>query len=482
MPAWKFINPFQDRSPGGYREFFSIAYPLVISNLSITLMHFVDRLFLSWSSTEEIAASMPAGILFFTLIAFFLGISEYTTVFVAQFYGAKRYRDVARVSWQGIYFSLVAGVFCLALMPVGTALLRFAGHPPEITRLEVAYFQILWCGAPFMLLSRALSGFFAGRGKTSVVMSVNVFINCLNGVLDYALIFGVWGFPQWGIEGAAIATVSAQGLGALIFTALFLLPRHNCEYGIYANYQIQPLLMKRLIHFGVPSGLNFFIDISGFTVFVFLIGTLGVVELASSNIVIGINMLTFIPMEAVGVATATLVGQYIGRNDRAAAEKSVYTALKSAQVYMAIFAIIYVLFPETLMRFFESDPNRSDVAFQQVVEYGKTILLFVAFYQIADASILVFTGALRGAGDTAFIMRASGFFSWGVFVPGTWIAVQYTEVGVIGVWLWASLYIATLGLVYYLRFRSGQWKKIEMLHDDDPNLLDVTDDEIQERT
>ncbi|MGC9329979.1 MAG: MATE family efflux transporter, partial [Candidatus Hinthialibacter sp.] len=118
--------------PGGFREFFRIAYPLVISNGATTLMHFIDRLFLSWSSQEEFAACIPASVLAWTILSVLVGISEYANSFVAQFYGAKRYASIGATIWQGIWFSLLGGIICLALMPAGLKVFDYVGHPSDV--------------------------------------------------------------------------------------------------------------------------------------------------------------------------------------------------------------------------------------------------------------------------------------------------------------------------------------------------------------
>lgn len=449
--------------PGGFREFFSIAYPLVISNGSVTLMTFVDRLFLSWYSPLDIAASLPAGILGYTLIAFFLGVSEYTNTFVAQFYGAKRLSDVARATWQGLWLAIGSGIFSLFLLPVGNWILSVGGHAPEVVIREKTYFFYLMFALIFQVINAALSSFYSGRGRTKVIMAVSIVINIVNCVLDYALIFGVWGFPEWGIKGAAVATFLSTAFGTVLYLCLFLSPENNRLYQTRSTFTLDSDLIKRILRYGAPSGMEFLLSISSFTVFIFLIGRLGTIELAASNIVLAINMLAFLPMLGASVATATLVGQYIGRQDYATAEKSAYTAFYSVQFYMLAFALIYFFFPETLIRLFHSTETAVEIPFENIVSYGTTILMLVAIYQIFDAMIITFMGALRGAGDTTFAMWASVVCAWFLFVPGTWILLNWMGRGVIGAWMWATFYIAVAGLVYLFRFRSGYWKSIRLI-------------------
>ncbi|MFB3789502.1 MAG: MATE family efflux transporter [bacterium] len=454
------------RRPGGFREFFSIAYPLIISHTSYTLMHFVDRLFLAWSSPEDIAACLPAGILSYSLMSVFLGISEYTNTFVAQFHGASRSSEIGAAAWQGIYFALLGGLVCLLLLPVGASILDWMGHPADILELEKIYFANLFAGGTFFLLKEALSSFYSGRGKTLVIMLNNLAANLLNAVLDYALIFGHWGFPKLGIQGAAVATVISTAFCCGVFLLLFLSPKNHRLFRTRTSFRPNLILMRRLIRFGLPTGIQFLLEISSYTLFIFMIGHLGKIELTATNIAFSINMLAWLPMVGAGVATATLVGQHIGRRDLVTAEKSVYTALISVECYMLFWAVLYIGFPGALFHLFQSDNVSPDIPFADVQRYGTVILMFVAIYQISDAMNLTFNGALRGAGDTAFPMWTNISLAWMLFVPATWLSLNYFGLGIEAAWFCVTAYITLLGVILLVRFRSGKWKRYQVIPDE----------------
>jgi len=207
-------------SVGGYREVLVIAIPLVLSTATWSVQHFVDRMFLAWYSPETIAAAMPAGMLSFTVISIFMGTAGYVSTFVAQYHGAKRFHRIGPALWQGIYISLFGGLVMLSIIPLAEPAFRLIGHSPSIQQHEIIYFQIMCLGGGTYIGSYALSGFFSGRGKTWPVMWVNAATTLVNLLLDYALIFGHWGFPELGIKGAAIATVAAGIFSLLLFFVL----------------------------------------------------------------------------------------------------------------------------------------------------------------------------------------------------------------------------------------------------------------------
>ncbi len=201
---------------------------------------------------------------------------------------------------------------------------------------------------------------------------------------------------------------------------------------------------------------------SAFTLFLLLVGRIGTLELAVTSISFSINTVAFMPMIGVSLATTTLVGQYIGKNDIPTAEKSTYTALKLALVYMVLVGLIFVLFPETLLSVFKGRGKGAE-GFDQVLRLGRWILIMVALYGIFDAMNLVFAGALKGAGDTRFIMWAAIALAWIFFVPPVYFIIEVFELGLLPAWASATAYICLLGLIFLARFRRGKWKAIDLL-------------------
>ena len=276
------------------------------------MMHVIDRIFLTWYSVEAVAAALPAGILFWSFLSLPSGIVSYTNAMVAQYDGAKQPHRAASCVWQSVYVALISGGCLINAAFISGWLFRFVGHEPGVEHLEVEYFWWLCIGAIPALLSAALSTFFSGRGRTRLVLAVNAASMLVNAVLDYAMIFG-WGpFPEWGMAGAAIATDLANVFAALCFCGLLMFRDARVTYSFWKNWRLDRSLMRDLFKFGGPSGLQMFLDVAGFTVFMMIIGHIGQRELAATNIAFNLNTLAFIPVIGVGIAVSTLVGQRIG--------------------------------------------------------------------------------------------------------------------------------------------------------------------------
>ena len=449
-------------TPGGYREVLNIAYPLIMSTASMTIMHFVDRVFLARYAEQAIAAAVPAGIASFTIICLFMGISGYTNAIVAQHYGAREYKNCSLATWQGIIFSLVSYLAIILFIPLGPVIFTWAGHGMELRSLEISYYTILMWGGLFVPLNSAVSSFFTGRGDTKTTMVANIIGNVFNVILDYSLIFGRLGFPEMGIKGAALATVISSVIPVAILFFLFLNRHHNQRYKSRSTIRFDRGFFMKLIRYGSPAGIQFTLDIGAFTLFVMLVGRIGEIELTVTNIALSINMLAFLPMIGISIATTTLVGQYIGKEDIKSAEKSTYTSLKIAFLYMAGMGLMFILFPEQLLSIFKSEKGGIE-NFAVIVAYGRKILIMVALYSIFDAMNIIFAGALKGAGDTRFTMWAAVIVAWIFFVPPVYVIIEVLQKGVLMAWGWATLYIILIGSVFCWRFRKGKWKEIDLL-------------------
>ncbi len=418
-------------------------------------------MFLSWYSPESIAAAMPSGILYFTILSIFLGTAGYVTTFVAQYHGAGQNERIGPALWQGLYVALIGAGVVLLLVPVAGPLFRFIGHPEEVARLESIYFRILCYGAFAPVASSSLSGFFSGRGNSRPVMIIQLLATGVNIILNYLLIFGNFGFPELGIAGAAIATISSGGFAFLIFLMLILSRRHDRIYHTRRTWRLDRELFGRLMRFGFPNGVQFFIDIFGFTAFILLIGRLGTVALAATNIAFNISFLAFMPMLGLGMGISIMVGQYIGKERVDLAQRSVTSGMVLSFAYMGSIALIYILIPGVFVSIFSS---KSDPAlFGRIREMAVTLLRFVALYSLFDTLNIVYASAIKGAGDTRYVMIMILIMSWCVLVIPSYLALVVFSLGVYTAWVFITAYVVILGFGFLFRYRGGKWKNMRVI-------------------
>jgi len=454
--------------PGSYGEILNISIPLVISTGSWTLMHFTDRMFLSWFSEEALSASLPAGVANFALICFFMGTATYTGTFVAQYFGAGKFHKIGPIVWQGAFFAFFSGLLLLSMIPLADPLFRLIGHHGNIPALEASYFRILCCGVTFALLSGVFSSFFTGLGKTRVVMIVNIAASGFNIVLDYAWIFGKWGLPRWGLQGAAWATVISAVLSSVVFFILYLLPGNRKNFATASGFGFHGKLFKRLLRYGAPNGVQFFLDMSAFTLFVLLVGRLGRRELAGSIIAFNVNIFAFMPMVGFSIATGILVGQYLGKNRPDIASLCVKRIFILTITYMSVVILTYLFLPGIYVRLY--GPRQNPNVMKEVRELAVVLLRFVAFYSFFDAVNLIFSSAIRGAGDTRFVMKVAVICSLFIVVIPSFLCCVVYRGSIYVAWGFFTLYIMTMAVIFFLRYRGGKWKGMRVIEMPVPEL------------
>ncbi len=443
---------------------FKISLPLVMSMVSHTMMQFTDRIFLGHYSIDALAASMPASIASFLFIAFFMGVGEYVSVFVAQYSGARRHERVGAALWQGIWFSIPAGFLLACLGLLAVPLFTLGGHPAYIQALEVPYFQVLSLGGGLVVLVTVFSCFYSGRGMTMPVMIVNIMGAALNIPLDYALINGWWIFPELGIVGAGIATVCGSLFMLFLFMVMIFNKENNACFAVIKNWRLEPALFKRFLSFGLPGGMSFFVDMFAVTFFIFMIGRVGALELAATNMVISLDLLAFLPMVGVGIATSVLVGRNVGAGTPETGARATHSALHLALGYMSIMAVCFLLFPEQLLSLFR-DKNMSTAEFAIVTSMGVQMLRYVAFFCVLNGVILAFFGALKGAGDVCFVMWSTVICSLCCIVLPILALIAWTDMSFHGPWICLTLYALMLAVISIIRFRGGKWKNMQVIDD-----------------
>ncbi|MCH8045071.1 MAG: MATE family efflux transporter [Planctomycetes bacterium] len=457
--------------PCGGRYVLAIAMPLVISTASWTVMNFIDRMFLLWHDKNEMAAALPAGMLLFALICFPLGVASYVNTFVAQYVGAGRPKQVGRAVWQAVFIGLVSVPLLIALAPLAEWFFFFARHDPAVAVHEVAYLQVLTFGAGAMVISAAMSSFFTGRGKTRTVMIVDSTAALLNIVLDYLWIFGNAGCPELGIAGAAWATVVSQWFKVAWYWWLMMRPEHREAYGMLSGRRIDWPLMGRLLRYGGPNGLQLVIDVAAFTVFILLIGQLGPDAMLATTLAFNVNSVAFVPMFGVGIAVSTIVGQQLGRNRPDLAARATWTAFTLAATYTGIMALLYITIPDVFL--FGHAAGIDAAQFAPLRDTVVVLLRFVAVYCVFDAMNIIFVSAIKGAGDTRFILLTAIITSPLPVIVG-YLGVWFFAQELLWCWVVLTGWIVSLGLIYFARFRQGRWRTMRVI---DPELVDVASTE-----
>ncbi len=424
-------------------------------------MTFVDRMMLRWVSGDAMTAAFQANVVWFSSLCLPLGIASYANTFVSQYNGDHQYQRIGPAVWQAIWFSL----FCVPIMALGVFFapqyFAMANHSAPVQPLEVIYFQTLCWGSGGMLISQAAASFFSGRGQTQVVMWTDGVFALLNLVLDYIWIFGYLGFPEMGIAGAGYATAVSLWLKAITYLLLMLRAEYREKYhtGVFG---FDKKLFWRMMRFGGPSGVQMFLDVFGFTLFIMMVGRLGSVETEATSMAFSISSFAFMPIWGIGITAGILVGQRLGENRADLAERSAWNGIRLGLSYMLVISLLYWFIPDVFLSgFFAADQEGQETAAESRA-LARTLLQFVAAYNLFDALFMVLASIIKGAGDTVFVMWTS-LVAAVVLALSSYLIVEYANGGVFACWYLITGWIAVLGLVFLARFLGGAWKSMRVI-------------------
>lgn len=442
-----------------FKVLLRIALPMVVSQASETVMMFVDRLFLSQLGKVHIAAAMSGGLSSFVFLSLFLGTVGYVNALSAQFYGADDESGCIRSVTQGFRLSLFFYPLALLLIPAVKRFFILAGHSPEQIGLEFTYFRLLMAGGLFGLFRTVLAGFFLGIGKTRTVMLANLTGMVINIPANYVLIFGKAGFPALGMTGAALGTLAGSLVTTGLLLAAFLRHRIYREHHSRELWQWDRIITGKLLRYGLPAGVEQFLNIFAFNLFVQMMHSYSADVAAAVTITFSYDMVAFIPMLGLGFATTSLAGQQMGAGRPDGAEQVARLSLKVGLAYSFSMAMLFVFGAGTLVRAFSGGLTAED---GEVIDLAKTLLRLASLYTMADVLQLVMAGTLRGAGDTKYIMYISVALHWTMALV-TFLMIKVFVASPVSVWLVFIGLVVAMGAAMTLRFKFGPWRSLRII-------------------
>lgn len=440
------------------RELLRLSLPMVVSQGAFAAMVFTDRLFMSYIDSAHIAAALGGGVASFFCFSLFMGLITYGNAMVAQYYGAGQLEKCSLVATQGVLIALGSAPLLLLMAYYGGSVFGMIGHDPAQVPLEKIYFSILMVGSVFTLIKACLACFFSGIGRTRVVMVADLLGAGLNIPLSWILIFGKFGFPEMGIAGAAVGTIVATLFTIVVFLYFYLSKDVRLQFNVAESLRLERGIMRRYLRLGMPSGLETFMNISSFNLFLLLFQSYGVVQGAAMAIVFNWDFLSFIPMVGLNIGVMSLIGRFVGAGNMERANQVISSGFILAFGYSGALAIVFLIFRESLVAVFDTN----EASFVEVSQLASDMMIGLVTYMLADAAILISGGALRGAGDTRWIMITSISVHWLMLLAQYFVIVVYDYGPRVSWWVFVSMLIS-LAMIYLGRLLRGTWRQPERL-------------------
>jgi len=448
--------------PGSVSELLAIAFPMVVSSACETFMTFTDRLFLSRLGPEHMSASMGGWLVSFTLTSFFMGLIGFSTALVAQYLGAGRKDRCSGVVVQAFAIAAVSGALVVLLLPLANLLMGRLGIAPEQLVLQRIYFNLVIFSGIIGLFRHVFSCFFSGIGRTRVIMVSALAAMVVNVIANYILIFGKLGFPAYGIRGAGYGTILGGACGLLVMVASYVSHANRKEFGVFDRLGFEPDIMRRLLRFGSPMGIEMLLNFIAFTGLIMAFYAHGLVVASAITIVFNWDMVSYVPLIGLEIAMISLSGRYMGAERPDIVHKSAMSGLKVGWIYSSVILLFFVLTPELLVNVFR--PVQETLIFAQAQPLAVTMLRMASLYVMIEGFIVIFIGTLRGAGDTFWTMTASVILHW-MLLPIPLVVMRVLGYSVIVAWGCVILVFMSFSLVFFLRYRTGAWKKLRVVHE-----------------
>jgi MATE family multidrug resistance protein len=472
--VFRFIFP-QDKKI--FKEVFNLALPVIVSNLSRVLMSMVDVAMVGRLGAEALAATGMGAMIFWGALSFVLGIRTGVQTLASRRLGQKIDKECGTALHNGLF---MATIYALPISLAGWLwakdLIPFFIQDMTATRLAIDYTSIVFIGLLFSAYSFVFQGFFTGVEKTKVHMNVTVTSNAINVYLNAGLIYGsdgvtqffadtipslsflskLWqwtAFPAMGVKGAAIATLVASTWMAVHYSSFLFSSQIKDRFSVF-NFSADRTMMMRQLKLALPQGVQEAVIAVGWSVFYKIMGMIGLIELATTELLFTIMHASFMPALGVGQACATLVGKYMGENKIHKSEASIKESIRISVYIMGTMGMSFIFIPEYYLFLFTDDP--------EIIRMGVFGLRVIGAVQFLDAIGFTLWFALSGAGNTLFPAVVESCLTWGVIVLGSYVFGVVLNLGFKAPWLLFPVYMGLFAGIMVWKISKGDWKEIEV--------------------
>jgi len=423
-----------------FRPMLSLAWPVVVAELGWMVMGIVDTIMVGRVSPQAIGAVGLGSSVFVAFAIFGMGLLLGLDTLVSQAYGAARLDECHRWLLQGVYLALIASAPVMAVTWELVHLMPAWGLHPTVLAMTAPYLRIVtWSTLP-LLLYAALRRYLQAMNRVRPIMVALLTANIVNGIVNWLLIFGHFGFPAMGTDGAAWATVASRVYLVVALAAVIAWHERQAAVSLFATrLRIEAPRLLRLVKLGFPAATHLTAEVGAFAAATALAGRLDPISLTSHQIALNVASVTYMVPLGVASAGAVRVGQAIGRRDPRGASQAGWTAIAIGVGFMACAALALLVAPTQIIGVFTHDPA--------VLALGISLLFVAALFQLFDGVQGVTTGVLRGLGDTRTAMIANLAAHWLLGLPVGYVLCFAAGFGVLGLWIGLSLGLVAVGLV-----------------------------------
>lgn len=438
------------------RENLKLAVPVMLSNLGHVLMGLCDNIMVGHVSALSLAAAGLANVAFNVLLLFGIGVSYAITPLVATADGEGNDKRIVDTMRHGLVVNIVNGIALACVVVFGKQVLYHLNQPKEVIDLSLPYLSIVTFSLIPVLIFQSFRQFAEGMSNTRIALIVVLGSNIINVILNYVLIYGHLGFPAFGLNGAGYSTFISRIIMAVgIIIYLYNHPRFKKYRNAFFPGLYSSSILRRILHLGIPSGIQFIFEVTAFDFSLIMMGWLGSNALAAHQIVINLATLSYMVTSGLAAAGTIRISYFSGRRDPANLTRSSNAMLLLGMSIMLIFALIFFSTNSFLPHLYVNDA--------EVIRIASVLLIIAGLFQLSDGAQVICIAALRGLQDVKVPMVLIFVAYWLVGLPmGYWLAFN-KGLGAQGIWLGLLTGLTLTALLMYTRLRfkiREQWKRV----------------------
>jgi len=428
-----------------YKQTFLLAFPVVLSQMGHVMVGVVDTAIVGQIGTVEQAAVALASSFHLLVLVLGIGISFGVTPLVAAADGAKDSSQIASLLKHSIIVNTATGIVLFLILFCFSPVLSLLDQKTEVIDLAIPFLNVLMLGMIPLCIFSGFKQFAEGLSFTRIAMVVTIVANIINVFLNYALVFGYWGFPKMGMMGSCWASFISRVIMAVSMFAYVYFNKHFKAYWINFNFKnISKQLVKKILSIGVPSGMQWFFEIGAFSFAIIMVGWISPQAQAAHQIAVSMASITYMMASGLSAAASVRVGNKFGIKDKQGVRIACFSSLFMVITFMAFSAICFIVFKDLLPVFFNTDA--------EVIRLASSLLIIAAFFQLSDGLQAVEIGALRGVQDVKVPTYIALTAYWIIGLPMSYIFGFTWNMGIQGIWYGLALGLVIAAVLLFLRF------------------------------
>ena len=429
------------------REIWRIAYPIMLGNLAQTIITFTDTAFLGHLGTNELSASMMAGLYYYVFTTLAMGFAVGIQIFIARRFGEGDYKKIGVVFQHGALFVLGLGILLFSILFFFShKLLHIIIESENIYAAAGEYLKFRQFGIIFVVFNFLFRSFYVGISNTKVITFSTLIMAVVNIFFDYALIFGHAGLPEMGIGGAALASLMAEITAFCFFWIYTYVKIPHEEYGMFRWHKLQPDLMGNILKVAFPSMIQRLFSFGAWFVFFVMIEKMGEMAIGVSSVVRSTYMILIIPGFAFAATANTLTSRIIGEGKNDEVMAMLWKVVKNTLICSAVLVAVTMIIPKLVLQIYTDDLALAEAAVPSVYVIAiATLILAVA---------MVFFEAVSGTGNTTAAMA----LEFGILIAYIVYVFIMTKTSTIaGVWTAEWLYNIAIGVISFVYIWKADW-------------------------